>query len=113
MAFAQAHKSRPLSVNSLKNQSTSAGSSPSQSPLQAVASGATPSHARTKSASPVSSTSSASTTSTRRQSNGSVRQSHDGGGTPSLPALLLHIARPFSLCSHAFLSISVIPFHSV
>uniref|UniRef100_A0A7I4F6W3 Protein ARMADILLO REPEAT KINESIN1 n=1 Tax=Physcomitrium patens TaxID=3218 RepID=A0A7I4F6W3_PHYPA len=73
MAFAQAHKSRPLSVNSGKNV---AGSllSPTPSPSQPDSSKGT--HMRTKSASPVTSSS---TTSTRRQSNGSTRQSHDGG----------------------------------
>lgn len=89
MAFAQVHKNRPLSVNSLKNQKEGAGSSPSQSPSNPIAS-CTPSHTRTKSASPITSTSSVSTTSTRRQSNGSLRQSHDGGGTAPLPALSLY-----------------------
>lgn len=83
MAFAQAHKSgRPLSVNSLKNER----SSPSPSPSHPAA---TPSHTRTKSAAPATATFAAPATSTRRQSNGSVRQSHDGGGTRSLPCLIV------------------------
>lgn len=72
MAFAQTHKSsRPLSVNSLKNQAC-------PSPSQPISS-STSTTSRPKSASVSSTTSSTSVSSTRRQSNGSTRQSHDGG----------------------------------
>nr|XP_024367219.1 kinesin-like protein KIN-UB [Physcomitrium patens]PNR26162.1 hypothetical protein PHYPA_030736 [Physcomitrium patens] len=73
MAFAQAHKSRPLSVNTGKNVG---GLSPSPTPSPSQPESAKATHSRTKSASPATSSSA---TSTRRQSNGSARQSHDGG----------------------------------
>lgn len=90
MAFAQAHKSRPLSVNTGKNVG---GLSPSPTPSPSQPESAKATHSRTKSASPATSSSA---TSTRRQSNGSARQSHDGGGKYFLSAHVFQSVHYFS-----------------